>query len=117
MAAAQQRAQACFQLIQVKRFGQIVVGTGIQTHHAVAHRAACCEYQHRGAQALRAGALQHLQAVEAGQAQVQHHGIGFTGQPVGQGTGAVGRYLNMQAAAHEGALQRGAHGGIIFNKQ
>jgi hypothetical protein len=101
LAAAQQGAQACFQFVEVKGLGQIVVGTGVQAHDAVAHGAARGQDQHRRAQAQGPGALQHLQAVEAGQTQVQHHGIGFAGLPVSQGTGAVGRHIHMQPAAHQ----------------
>lgn len=116
-AAAQQGAQPGLQLVEVEGLGQVVVGTGVQAQHPVAHGAARSQDEHGRAQALAARTLQHLQAVQAGQAQIQHHGVGLAHQPLRQGRRAVGRRLHLDAAPDQRALQRGAHGVVIFYEQ
>ena len=49
--AARQRADACFQFVEVEGLGQVVVGAAVQAEDAVTHRAARGEDQHRRAQA------------------------------------------------------------------
>ena len=115
--AALQGAQAGLQLVQVKRFGQIVVGPAVQAHHPVPHGATCGEDQHRRAQPALAARLQHLQAIHAGQAQVQHHGVWRVGNPLRQRLAPVPHRRHQHAAPRQRTLQRGAHGGVVFNKQ
>jgi hypothetical protein len=56
-------------------FGQVVVSASVEPAHPVFHAIACGQYQHRQRrQALTQGA-QHGQAVDVGQAEVQHHAI------------------------------------------
>ena len=116
-AAAQQRAQPGFQLVQIKGLGQVVVGTGIQAQHPVAHGATGGQHQHGGAQPLLARLGQHIQAIHAGQAQVQHHRVGRLGSPLGQRLQAVAHPTHLHAAPGEGALQSGVHGGIVFDQE
>ena len=80
-----QGAQAGFKFIEVKRLGQVVVSAQVQSHDAVAHRAARRQDQHGRHQTLLACLLQYLQAVQAGQAQVQQHHIGLGLRPVRHG--------------------------------
>ncbi len=110
-------AQPGLQLVEVEGLGQVVVRAGVQAQHAVAHGAARSQDEHGRAQALAARTFQHLQAVQPGQAQIQHHGVGLAHQPLRQGRGAVGRRLHLDAAPDQRALQRGAHGVVIFYEQ
>ena len=116
-AAAQQGAQPGLQLVQVKRFGQVVVGPRVQAQHAVAHGAARGQQQHGGAQAAGACLLQYLQAVQAGQGEVQHHGVGRARAPFGQRGAPVRKGGDGHAAARQRALQRGLHGGVVFDEK
>ena len=115
--AAHQGAQTGLQFVQVKRFGQVVVGSGVQAHHPVTDGAARCQDEHRGAQAARPGLLQHLQAVQAGQGQVQDDGIGLQRGPLAERRAPVAHGCDLHAAPGQRAVQRGLHGGVVFYKE
>ena len=116
-AAAHQGAQAGLQFVQVKRFGQVVVGPGVQAHHPVAHGAARCQDEHRGAQAARPCLLQHLQAVQARQGQVQDDRVGLQGGPLAERRAPVAHGRDLHAAPGQRAVQRGLHGGVVFYEE
>lgn len=71
-AAAQQRADAGLELVNVEGLDQIVVRARIQPRDAVAGGVARGEDQHRHRVGGGAQALQHLQPVHARQAEVEH---------------------------------------------
>ena len=75
MCAAYQCAQAGQQLFHVKRFGQVIVGTGVNAGDFFMPLIAGCEYQHRHGPARTAPTLEHADTVKLGQAQVQHHRV------------------------------------------
>ena len=112
--APYQGAQAGFEFVQIKGFGQVVVSPGVQPHHPVAHGAARGEDQHRCAQAECACTLQHLQAVQAGQGQVEHHGVGHAPHPLAESCLAITHRCHLHATPRQRALQGGLHGGVVF---
>jgi hypothetical protein len=116
-AAAGQRAHAGFELVEVEGLGQVVVGAGVQAQHPVAHGAARGEDQHRGAQALGARPRQHLQAVQARQAEIEQYDIRHRRAPAVQRTGAVAAHRHLHPAALEAALQGGLHRGVVFDQE
>ena len=71
--AADERAQASGELVQVERLEDVVVRAAVQALDAVLHRVARGEHEHRCPVAGGAHAAQHLQAFEARQAEVEHH--------------------------------------------
>ncbi|MNT03032.1 hypothetical protein D3C72_1375500 [compost metagenome] len=73
--AADQRAQACQQLFEVKGLGQIVIGTRINARHLLVPVVPRGEDQHRHVAPLGPPALEHREPIHHRQAQVQHHGI------------------------------------------
>lgn len=116
-AAAQQGLDAGFQLVQVKRFGQVVVGPGVQAQDAVAHGAACGQDDDGRGQPLRPGLGEHHQAVLAGQAEVEQHQVGQGAAPLGQRPCAIGAGQHLETPAAQGALQGGLQGGVVFDQQ
>jgi len=114
--ATHQGADAGLQLVQIKGLGQVVVRAGVQAQHAVAHRAARGEDEHWRVQALGAGLGQHLEAVAAGQAEVQHDHIGRAHTPAVQRAVAIGAGDDAHAPALEAALQRELQRSLVFDE-
>ncbi len=74
--AADQRAQAGFQLLDRERLGQVVIGAETEAGELVVQRVACREHQHRGGLArIVAQATAHFDAIQARQHQVEHHDV------------------------------------------
>ena len=73
--AAQERPQACQQLLQGERLDQVVVRACIETGNAVADRATSGKHQDRHRVALGAKAPSDLEAVDAGKHDVEHDRI------------------------------------------
>ena len=70
------------QLVKGKGLYQIIVRTGIQAGHPVFNAVLRGKQNHRRTVALGAHAPQHLQAADARQHDVQHHGVIFRPQQV-----------------------------------
>ena len=69
--AAQQRADARGELVQIEGLDEVVVGARIQALHAIGDRIACGDDEHRQRLTARAQRLQQLQAVAPGQPQIE----------------------------------------------
>jgi D-alanyl-D-alanine carboxypeptidase/D-alanyl-D-alanine-endopeptidase (penicillin-binding protein 4) len=73
LAATRQRVEAHVHFLQRERLDQVVVGAGIEPGQLVVQRIARGEHQHRGLLArLVAQLAADLQAVHAGQVEVEH---------------------------------------------
>jgi hypothetical protein len=72
---AHQRAQARQQFLGVEGLGQIVVGPCVKAGDLLAPGAARSQDQHRRGDAVLAPTLQHRDAVDLGQAQIEHDGV------------------------------------------
>ena len=101
--ASHQRTQAGQQLLHMERFGQIVVGAGVETLDLLAPAIARGEDQHRHAAARPAPALQHRHAVALGQAEIEHDGV------IGFGVAQMAAVLAVEGAVHRiaGGFERG----------
>lgn len=75
MGAAHQGAQAGGQLVQVDGFDEVIVGPRVQPFDAGGHGVAGGKHQHGRGVAACPRLAQHLHAVLAGQAQVEHCGL------------------------------------------
>ena len=73
--AAQQRAHARQNFLEVERLGDIIVGAGIETLHLVAPAVARGENEHRHGAAGAPPSLQHRDAVHLRQADVEDDGV------------------------------------------
>jgi hypothetical protein len=78
-AASQQHAAARFELAEIERLAQVIVGAHIQRLHAVFDAIARGQHQHWRAVAALAHAGQHAQAIQLGQADIQHHQVETSG--------------------------------------
>ena len=74
-APAQQRAQAREQLLALEGLDEVVVGAGVEALDARLDRVAGGEHEDRDVPAL-AQALGHVDAVEAGESEVEDHQVG-----------------------------------------
>jgi hypothetical protein len=63
------------QLIDRKRFGQVVIGAGVQPVNAVVQRIACCQHEHRRLPAGSTVSPADLEAVQIRQSQIEYHEI------------------------------------------
>jgi hypothetical protein len=75
-AAAQQCTHACQQLGQPERLGDIVVGTGIKSHHKVDLVGARGQHQDRDGKSLLPDPPRDIDTVDIGQAKVEDDKIG-----------------------------------------
>jgi hypothetical protein len=73
--APPQRAQAGFEFVKVKGLGKVVIGACVQARDTVAHGATRGEHKHGRAVTTASQTRQQRQAVDAGNAQVQHDGV------------------------------------------
>ena len=75
--AAHEAAQACDDLFEAERLGDVVVAAGGEPRDAVAHGILRGEEQHGHVVARLAQPLQHRHAVEVGHHDVEHHRVGL----------------------------------------
>ena len=73
--ATHQCPDARQQLGEGKRLDQIVIGTGVETGHAILKRVPCGEHEDRRLDTALAQRLQDLQAVASGQRQVEQDDV------------------------------------------
>jgi len=117
LVAPHQRARTGDELAQRERLDEVVVGAALEAAHAVLDGVARGEHQHRQVRALRAHAAQGLEAVDAGEADIQDqevvrvladgHGHGFT---------AFGA-IDHPALGAQGTRGGIGQQGIVFDKQ
>ena len=75
LSAPDQGAHACLEFGQFERLAQIVVGAQVEPLDAVGQCVACSQNQHRRGAAAAAEPLDHLEAVDARQAEIKNHQI------------------------------------------
>lgn len=114
--APERRANAREQLLDRKRLGQIVVGTGIERADFVRVLAARRDHDNRHARPC-AHRLHHLDAVHIGQAQIEQHNARRLRRGGGD-SGMGGLHSHMaQAVSLERGNNKIADGGVVLNDQ
>ena len=103
---ADQRVHARQQFGKCERLGEVVVAAGHEARDAVVHRVPRAEDQHRRPDPLLPHALDHLEAIEVGQHQVDDGDVVRAGRCQGETGLAVGRMVDdeagfAQAVGHE----------------
>ena len=101
----QQGPEARQQLFGVEGLGQVVVGAGVEAGDLLAPGAAGGEDQHRSGHALLAPALEHRDAVDLGQAEVEHDGVVGLGLAQEMGLLAVSGVVDRIAGVRQRHLQ------------
>ncbi len=104
---AQQRLDACQQLARLERFGQVVVGTELQTDDSVQRLAARCQHQqgHAAGALIGAQLAAQVETIAIGQHQIEQHGI----ERCGSQRGATLRQRRRQFDLEPGRTQIVAH--------
>ncbi len=117
LVAAHQRARARHQLAQRERLDEVVVGAALEPAHAILDGVARGEHQHRQVGALRAHAAQGLEAVDAGQADIEDQQVvGILAHGDGHGFAALGA-IDDPALGTQGTCGGIGQQGIVFNEE
>jgi hypothetical protein len=116
-AAAQQRPHAGFELRQVEGLGEVVVGAEIQAAHAVGQRVERGEHQHRHGGLAGPQAAQHLQAVDARQADVQDRQVVDAQRQGPVGLLTVVGDVHRVSGLHQRAAQGVGKDQVVLGKQ
>ena len=115
--AANERTQARREFVEIRRLDEIVVGAGIEPAHAILDRVARGENEDRQPQAARTNPLQHLEAREPRQAQVEDDRcIAACIDRVQRGH-AVADPVHLEAGLRESRLEAVAEQGIVFDEE
>jgi hypothetical protein len=115
--AAQQGADAGLEFVQIVGLEHIVVGPRIEAADAILHGIARGGHEYGRTVMPRAGATQHLQSVELGQAQIEQHEVIVLGAPRGVGHRAVAHPVHGVAFAAQGIEHAFADHHVVFNEQ
>jgi len=116
--APDQRLNPHLQFFQGKRLVQIIVCTRVKAIELVIERIARSQQQDRhGLAQILAQALKQGQAVDAGQANVENHGVkaGFAQEM--QRRQAIGRGIGLITARGQKIINIGGDFGVVFNDE
>ena len=114
--AAQQRAQARHDLVEVKRLGHVVVAAGAEAREAVGHGVARGEEEHRGVDAARAQRLAEVAPVGVGQADVDDEPVGRL-LGLRHRRGRIGDRDDLEALLAQAARQHQAQLGVVLDDE
>ena len=117
MGASDERLDPSFQLGELERLREIVVGAEIQALHPIIEIGLSGEDQHGNGRAALTQAAQHLQTVHARQAEIEDHGIVRLGHQRMICTRAVVDAVDRIAALGERLAQPVGQLGIVFGEQ
>jgi len=116
-AAPEQGLDARFQLAQLERLGEVVISAQVEATHAVFGAAQRSEDQHGQAAAARPQAAKHLQALHAGQGQVEDQEVIGLGHQHMVGMVASAHHIDRMAALPQGLGQPFGQLLLVFDKQ
>ena len=103
---SQQGAESGNQLLVRERLHEIVVGTRLETHDAIADSVARSEHQHRQLVTVRAQPLTDLNAIHPRHRYVEHDRIEHPRPKTSKRLVSAGRDLNVEAVGDEDTLKR-----------
>ena len=115
--ATAEGAHARQQLLEGEGLGQVVVGAGVQTAHAIRYGVARREHQDWRAQPLSPQLAGNLDAVHLGQHHVEHHQVMRAAFGAGQPLEAVVRHFNAVPDIGERPLDHARNARIILHHQ
>ena len=110
------RADACDELLGVERLDDIVVRSALEAAHDVGGVGLRGEHDHRHA-GLGTDLRAHLDAVLAGQHEVEEHEVGFGCREDGEGLGAVSAEDRLEPLGSQYDADHFGEGGIVVNHQ
>ncbi len=112
-----QRPRPREQLRQGKRLGQVVVGAGIEPAYPVVDAILGGQHQYRHRQLARAQALEHIDAGQARQAEVEDQQVVLLREQGGVGIRAVVDMVHGIAGFAQGGDQALGNDAVVFGKQ
>ncbi len=115
--AAQQGADARLQLGEVEGLGEVIVGACIEAGDALLHAVERGQHHHRQGGLFGAHLLQHGQAVDQGQAEIEHADVEILLQQQVLGDRAVGGDFDLEAAGFQAGGERIGQDGVVFGEQ
>ena len=118
-AAPQQGLDPGFELGQIERFGQIVVGPEIETAYPIFGGPPGSQHQHRDfcTGSPPPHAPQDFQTIQPGQRQIKNHQVVGLGQQRVIGVIAAVQYIDHMTGIDEGSSNPFGQFGMIFNEQ
>lgn len=114
--ATEHRTESCKQFAGSERFREVIVGADLETNHPIGLVPFCGQH-HNGDVRAEAEAPEHLEAVDAGEHDVEDHGVDRLGGKPGEPRFAVGRCDDDDAVPREVLLDEGAETDVIVNQQ
>jgi hypothetical protein len=114
--APRQRPDAGHEFGCGEGFDQVVVGARLEAAHPVFDGVTGREQQHRRGVAARTQAAHDFEAVDAGQADIEHRHLGGIALQLGVGLEAVDGQFDLHAMALQGAGQAVGQDGIVFDE-
>ena len=115
--AAQHGAHAGQQFADLEGLEDVVIGAGVQSGDAVVQGVAGGDDEHRQGGGLAADAAQYLQAVAAGQAEVQQDEVVVLGAQGREGAVAILHPVGCPGGIVQGAVDGVADHGVIFDEE
>jgi hypothetical protein len=115
--ASQEGADAGLQFGEVERFRQVVVGARVQARHTVLQSVQRGQHQQRQRRLRRAYPLQHRQAVDHRQPEVEHGDVEGLAQQQVLGYRAIGCHLDRESGLPEACTQGVGKNGVVFCEQ
>ena len=116
-AATRERPRPRRQFRELKRFDEVIVGTGIEPAHAIAYAVERGKQKHRQPRVTRAQALEHFKTGKLGQADVEDQQVELMAAKSSVGFAAVLGPVDSVARLTEGALQPVRERRIVFRDQ
>ena len=115
--AADERPQAGEQLLDPEGFGEVVVGSAVDALHLFVPAAARGQHQNRQGEPGFTPAAQEREAIDAGQAEVEHHGVVNLGGRQEIGLFTIGRHVDGVTLPPQGRGQLRGQGIFVFGHQ
>ena len=105
------------QLVHAEGLGEVVVGPGVQPRDAVFQPVERRQHQHGQRRLGGAHALEHGQAVDHGQPEVEHADVEMLLEQQELGHCAVGCHLDLEAGLGQAGAERIGQDQIVFGEQ
>ena len=105
------------QLLKGEGLGHVVVRAALQTGDAVGHRGARREHDDRCSHSLAAQLLEHLEAVDVGQAHIQDDEVEVLLDRQGHGLPALGGGVRGEPGRLETLGEEGDDAGLVLNDE
>ena len=112
-----ERADAGEELVELERFGEVVVSARVQSAHHVLHGVAGGEHEDRRGSSLASQLIGDLESVLFGQQQIEEDDIVVVGMCPHRGLLTIGRHIDDVALFSQAMCDESGHLGIVFHDE